>query len=78
MNLDKGQKLDVIDTTCLICYGILFMYQIFIITKYLCPLGIKDRYIIFFYSWLTVLLLSSMTEIIARLADGDPAYMVER
>jgi len=44
----------------------------------LIPLGIKDRYIIIFYFFLTVLLVSSMMEIAVRLATGDPAYYITK
>ena len=87
----QTQKLDIIDGFCLVCYAILFMYQVMILTKYLIPLGIKDRYIIIlssnfiikfylqiFYFFLTVLLVSSMMEIAVRLATGDPAYYITK
>lgn len=74
----QTQKLDIIDGFCLVCYAILFMYQALIMTKYLIPLGIKDRYIIIFYFFLNVLLVSSMMEIAVRLATGDPAYYITK
>ena len=49
-----------------------------IIVNYLVPLKIRDRYIIAFYIVLTIMLVSSMMEIIARLMNGDPAFMVSR
>ena len=42
------------------------------------PLKIRDRYIIAFYFVLTVMLISAMMEIIARLYDSDPAFMIDR
>ena len=70
--------LTVIDGTCLICYAILFMYQMLIIAKFLVPLKIKDRYTILFYFFLNCLLISSGMELIARLAEGDSSYTVAR
>jgi len=63
---------------CLLCYSILFMYMVFIIVKYLVPLKIRDRYIIAFYSMLTIMLSSAIMEVVARLADNDPAFMLNR
>ena len=78
MTLTKSEQLEIIDGVCLICYAILFMYQILIITKYLVPLKIRDRYIIAFYLVLTVCLTTMMMEIIARLINNDPAFMITR
>ena len=42
------------------------------------PLKIRDRYIIAFYLVLTVCLTTMMMEIIARLINNDPAFMITR
>ena len=49
-----------------------------IVAKYLVPLKIRDRYIIAFYFFSTVMLMAAMMEIIARLIDRDPAFMISR
>lgn len=78
MTFTEKQKLATVDMACLLCYSVLFMYMILIIVKYLAPLKIKDRYIIAFYAVLTVMLCSAMMEIVARLMDQDPAFMLSR
>ena len=78
MTKTMEEKLEIIDGVCLISYAALFLYQTLILTKYVVPLKIRDRYIMAFYFFSTVMLMFAMMEIIARLIDKDPAFMVDR
>ena len=78
MTMKIEKKLEVIDGVCLLFYSTLFLYQVLIITKYLVPLKIRDRYIIAFYIVFSVMLITSVMEVIARLIDKDPAFMMDR
>ena len=78
MTKTTEEKLEIVDGVCLLSYAALLLYQVLIISKYLIPLKIRDRYIMAFYFFSTVMLVAAIMEIIARLVDKDPAFMISR
>ena len=68
--------LQISDYCSVTCYSLLLIFEMFIIIYYLIPLHIKSAYIILFYLTLAILLSSSITEGISRLAYKDPGFMV--
>jgi hypothetical protein len=70
--------LEIADYICVTFYLILILSEIFIIIYYIIPLRIKSVYIILFYTTLCVVLSSSISEGICRLAYEDPGFMVNK
>lgn len=68
--------LEIADYSLVVCYFVLIGLQVFIIACYLVPLRIKSLYIILFYVMLFLLLSSSTVELLCRISNDDPGYMV--
>ena len=66
----------IADGCCLTMYSLILCFEVVIIARYLIPLRIKSFYILTFYVLLAILLISSMVEVIYRLAFDDPGYLI--
>mmetsp|Transcript_9882 Transcript_9882/g.12256 ORF Transcript_9882/g.12256 Transcript_9882/m.12256 type:complete len:308 (+) Transcript_9882:3-926(+) len=66
------------DTCLLAVYSLLFGFEIFVMVRYLYPLRIKSPYIISFYIFLTVLMLSSIIELFLRLILAQTGYYIAK
>ena len=64
------------DGCCLTLYFSLLFFLIYIVIKYLIPLRIKSPYILMFYGLLSILLLSQIIVMFARLVFDDPGFYV--
>ena len=76
MVYNQDLALQVADGLCLTFYTLLVIFEAFVIGRYLIPLKITSPYILAFFIFLTILLISSMLEIIFRLAFEDPGFLI--
>lgn len=76
MRYNPELGLQIADCVLVGMYCILLCFEVFIIARYLVPLRIKSLYIILFYVVLFLLLSSSTVELVCRVANDDPGYMV--
>ena len=76
MVYNQDLALKVADSLCLSFYILLFVLEAFVIGRYVIPLKITSPYILAFFIFLTILLISSILELIFRLAFEDPGFLV--
>ena len=65
---DPSLGLRIGDSCLFVIYGLLFAFEIFVIVRYMVPLKIKSPYVIAFYFFLGMMVLSNMCVTFCRLA----------